>query len=257
METSEVRDAHNSLWSPPSPISLSSQHLSFTYLSIWSNLGHRELKLLRSICMNAVGPNKYPQENPPKARWICSNHFRVGKQTNKKDQVGKTRPSDFDKAFYFGLQVLPSGKACKHFWLNLCTSWILQLWYMKRKWFIRQPNNPSPTVLSIEYQAGTYLGRQGDSKQKWRHSSLRVYLLENQNQAFGRNLIGMDGPAWQTPPAFGVRVETHLTQQDLLPRWIGGCVSWGKDVLTLNIHTQTTGLPLYVFPLLLLLDSFF
>ena len=192
MEASEVRDSHNSLWSPPSPISLSSQHLSFTYLSIWSNLGHRQLKLLRSIWMNAVSPNKYPQENPPKARWIHSNYFRGEK---KKDQVGKPRPSGFDKAFYFGLQILPSGKACKHFWLNLCTSWILQLCPMKRKWFFWQPNNPPPTVLSIEYQAGMHLGRQGDSKQKWRHSSLRMYLLENHNQVFGRNLIGTDGPA--------------------------------------------------------------
>lgn len=169
MEASEVRDSHDSLWSPPWPLSLSSQHLSCTYLSIWSKLGHRELKLLRSMCMNAVSPNKYPKENPPKGRWIRSSHFWVEKN---KHQVGKTRPSGFDKAFYFGLQVLPSGKACKHFWLNLCTSWILQL-CMKRKWFIRQPNNPPPTVLSLEYQAGMYLSRQGDSKQKWRHSSWR------------------------------------------------------------------------------------
>ena len=119
----------------------------------------------------------------------------TSEEKKKKDQVGKPRPSGFDKAFYFGLQVLPSGKACKHFWLNLCTSWILQLCPMKRKWFIRQPNNPPPTVLSIEYQAGMHLGRQGDSKQKWRHSSLRMYLLENHNQVFGRNLIGTDGPA--------------------------------------------------------------
>lgn len=90
----------------------------------------------------------------------------TSEEKKKKDQVGKPRPSGFDKAFYFGLQVLPSGKACKHFWLNLCTSWILQLCPMKRKWFIRQPNNPPPTVLSIEYQAGMHLGRQGDSKQK-------------------------------------------------------------------------------------------
>ena len=108
MEASEVRDSHNSLWSPPSPISLSSQHLSFTYLSIWSNLGHRQLKLLRSIWMNAVSPNKYPQENPPKARWIHSNHFRG--QKKKKTRLESLDPVVLIKPFTLVCKFCPQAK---------------------------------------------------------------------------------------------------------------------------------------------------
>ena len=108
MEASEVRDSHNSLWSPPSPISLSSQYLSFTYLSIWSNLGHRvETTGKHMYECNQVQTNIHKKTHQKQGEFVLTT---FEEEKKKKTRLERLDPVVLIKPFSLVCKFCPQAK---------------------------------------------------------------------------------------------------------------------------------------------------